>query len=195
MEYRGYTARVIFDEEAGLLFGEVEGLRDVVTFEASNVEDLKGAFRDSVEDYLAMCAERDEAPEKPYSGKFLVRVDPKLHREVAMAAARSGKSLNAFASDLMTSSIQRERKPESAPKSVGSSRTGARGIAEEVTEYLIREPELVIAEAPKESVGWDAWTADEAGSTTPARRWNTPPAQRIPISKTPSSGPHSKKAA
>src|SRR4051812_39304776 len=101
MEYKGYTARVVFDGEASVLFGEVEGLRDVVTFEATNVEDLEVAFRDSVDDYLQMCAERGEQPERPYSGKFLVRVDPRLHREVAMAAARSGKSLNAFASELL----------------------------------------------------------------------------------------------
>jgi predicted HicB family RNase H-like nuclease len=100
MEYKGYSARVEFDSEAGLLFGEVEGLRDVVTFEATNVADLDAAFHESVDDYLAMCKERGEEPEKPYSGKFLLRVDPKLHREVAIAAARAGKSLNAFASDL-----------------------------------------------------------------------------------------------
>jgi predicted HicB family RNase H-like nuclease len=86
---------VEFDEDARVLFGEVEGLRDVVTFEATDVKDLEREFRASVDDYLAMCAERGEEPEKPYSGKFLVRVDPMLHREVTMAAARAGKSLNA----------------------------------------------------------------------------------------------------
>ena len=113
MEYKGYTARVVFDEEAGVLFGEVEGLRDVVTFEATNVKDLAVAFRQSVDDYLAMCADRGEEPEKPYSGKFLVRVDSHLHRDLAMAAARSGKSLNAFTSELLKTSIERERKVES----------------------------------------------------------------------------------
>lgn len=101
MEYKGYSARVEFDQDAGVLFGEVEGLRDAVTFEATNVKDLERVFRDSVEDYLAMCAERDEQPEKPYSGKFLVRMDSLLHREVAMAAARAGTSLNAFTSEVL----------------------------------------------------------------------------------------------
>src|SRR5882762_6364800 len=101
MEYKGYTARVEFDQDARILFGEVEGLRDVVTFEASDVKDLEREFHASVDDYLAMCAERGEEPEKPYSGKFVVRVDPLLHREVAMAASRSGKSLNAFTSEAL----------------------------------------------------------------------------------------------
>lgn len=125
MEYMGYTARVIFDEGGGVLFGEVEGLRDVVTFEASNVKDLEVAFRDSVDDYLAMCAEREEEPDRPYSGKFLVRVDPRLHREVSMAAARTGKSLNAFTNELLKAWIVRETKVEPAPRMPAS--RGARG--------------------------------------------------------------------
>lgn len=96
MEYKGYTARVEFDADASVMFGEVEGLRDVVTFEATDVKQLERAFHDSVDDYLEMCERRGRGPEKPYSGKFLVRVDPKLHRDIAMAAARAGKSLNAF---------------------------------------------------------------------------------------------------
>ena len=100
MDYKGDVARVEFDADAGVLFGEVEGLRDVVTFEATDVAQLREAFRDSVDDYLEMCAASGEEPEKPYSGKFLLRLDPRLHREVAMAAARAGKSLNAFASDV-----------------------------------------------------------------------------------------------
>lgn len=101
MEYKGYAARVEFNEGAGILFGEVEGLRDVVTFEATDVSGLEKAFRESVDDYLAMCAERGEDPEKPYSGKFIVRVDPKLHRDIATAAARAGKSMNAFTAEVL----------------------------------------------------------------------------------------------
>ena len=106
MEYKGYRAQVEFDQDAGVLHGDVEGLRDVVTFEATNVDDLTAAFHESVDDYLAMCAERAEQPEKPYSGKFLVRVDPRLHRDVVMAAARAGKSLNQFTGDLFRNWIE-----------------------------------------------------------------------------------------
>ena len=95
MKYRDYTARVEYDDEAGVLFGVVEGLRDVVTFEASDVAGLRDAFRASVDDYLAMCGERGESAETPKSGRFLVRCAPDLHRAVATEAARVGKSLNA----------------------------------------------------------------------------------------------------
>src|SRR2546423_6830032 len=116
MEYKGYSARVEFDQDAGVLFGEVEGLRDVVTFEASDVKDLEREFHASVDDYLAMCADRGEEPEKPYSGKFLIRVDPMLHREVAMAAARAGTSLNALTAEVLRSWVEHTRQALASPR-------------------------------------------------------------------------------
>src|SRR5262245_14446904 len=97
MKYKGYTGRVTsVDEKQGLLHGEVVGITDVVTFEGKTTEELVQAFRDSVDDYLEFCAERSEAPEKPYSGKFLVRLPPSLHRKAALAAKRTKESLNAW---------------------------------------------------------------------------------------------------
>ena len=72
IEYKGYIAKVEFDDEAEVFHGEVINLRDVITFEGESVAELKQAFHDSVEDYLAFCAERGEEPEKPFSGKFSV---------------------------------------------------------------------------------------------------------------------------
>ena len=118
MEYKGYTARVEFDQDARVIFGEVEGLRDVVTFEATDVKSLEKAFRESVDDYIAMCQERGEEPEKPYSGRFLVRLEPTLHRELAAAAARDGKSLNAFTGDelrLWIEQLHKTARPEPVP--------------------------------------------------------------------------------
>ena len=94
MTHNGYEARVEFDDEAGLFHGEVINLRDVITFQGKSVAELKRAFAGSVADYLAFCKARGETPEKPYSGQFVVRVDPPLHRAVVTAARRAGVSLN-----------------------------------------------------------------------------------------------------
>ncbi len=94
MAYKGYEAIVDYDADAELFHGEVVNTRDVITFQGRSVEELKAALADSVEDYLAFCRERGEDPEKPYSGQFVVRVDPALHRAVAAAAKRAGASLN-----------------------------------------------------------------------------------------------------
>lgn len=94
MTYKGYEGLVTYDEDAELFHGEVLNLRDVITFQGQSVADLKQALADSVEDYLAFCKERGEEPEKPYSGQFVVRVEPPLHRAVVTAAKRAGVSLN-----------------------------------------------------------------------------------------------------
>jgi len=99
MQYKGYVGRVDYDDQAEVFHGEVVNTRDVITFQGATVGELKKAFRDSVEDYLAFCAERREAPEKPFSGQFVTRVSPDLHRRVNLAAKLSGKSINAWVTE------------------------------------------------------------------------------------------------
>ena len=96
MTHDGYVANVELDEEAGLFHGEVINTRDVLTFQGRTLEDLKEAFADTIADYVDWCRDRGKEPERPYSGHFTVRVSPELHRRIAAAAARDGKSVNAF---------------------------------------------------------------------------------------------------
>lgn len=94
LKYKGYTGRVEFDDEAGLFHGEVLDLRDVVTFQGTSVEELEKEFRDSIEDYLEFCEERGEEPDRPFSGRLMLRLPPSVHRDVYVRARREGKSLN-----------------------------------------------------------------------------------------------------
>ena len=80
--------------ERATLSGRVIGLRDVITFEGHTIPELIQAFHDSVDDYLAFCAERHESPERPYSGQFVLRLNPRLHRELANLAQMQSTSLN-----------------------------------------------------------------------------------------------------
>lgn len=107
MEYKGYVGKVEFDDEAAIFHGEVINTRDVITFQGKSVAELKKAFRESVEDYLAFCASRGEEPEKPFSGQFVTRISPELHRQVNLAASLSGKSLNAWVAEQLQSAIAR----------------------------------------------------------------------------------------
>jgi len=106
MEYKGYFARVEFDDEANIFHGEVINLRDVITFEGESVDELRKAFTDSIEDYLKFCSERGEDPEKPYSGKFLVRVGPELHKTIVIQARKNGKSLNTWVNEALYQVVQ-----------------------------------------------------------------------------------------
>jgi len=99
LSYKGYIAAVKFDEEAEIFHGEVLNIRDVITFQGSAVKSLKKAFKDSINDYLAFCEERGESPERPFSGRFNIRLDPELHREAYIAAKTAGMSLNTWVVD------------------------------------------------------------------------------------------------
>jgi predicted HicB family RNase H-like nuclease len=105
MEYKGYLGKVEYDDEAGVFHGEVVNLRDVITFQGESVDELRRAFRESVDDYLAYCAARGEEPEKPYSGTFTVRIPPELHRDIALRARMAGKSLNSWVTDLLGQAV------------------------------------------------------------------------------------------
>ena len=96
LRYKGYYASVEFDADGGVLHGEVMNTRDVITFQADNAENVVSEFHASVDDYLEFCAERGEKPEKPLSGKFLVRATPELHKRLHIAASASGMSLNSW---------------------------------------------------------------------------------------------------
>ena len=105
MEHKGYIGTVEFDTEAGIFHGEVINVRDVITFEGSSVEELNQAFKDSVADYLEFCAARGEEPAKPFSGKFVVRLPPELHRKAFIKARLSNKSLNGWVNEVVEEAV------------------------------------------------------------------------------------------
>jgi predicted HicB family RNase H-like nuclease len=106
MEYKGYIGKVEIDDEAEILHGEVINIRDVITFEGKSVEEIKIAFRESVNDYLEFCAKRGESPEKPFSGKFVVRLPVDLHRKAYIQAKLSDVSLNGWVTDVLRKALQ-----------------------------------------------------------------------------------------
>jgi predicted HicB family RNase H-like nuclease len=121
MEYKGYIGKVEFDDESRIFHGEVINTRDVITFQGESVTGLMKAFRESVDDYLAFCHERGEDPDKPFSGQFVTRLPPELHRQVSLAARLSGKSLNAWVTDQLEAAVSRV-----SPAKVTAARTGVR---------------------------------------------------------------------
>jgi predicted HicB family RNase H-like nuclease len=108
MEYKGYIGKVELVEEAGILHGEVINVRDVITFEGKTVKEVQKAFRESVEDYLEFCAQRGEPPEKPFSGKFVVRLPTELHRKAYIQAKLEDKSLNRWVAEVLQSALQNQ---------------------------------------------------------------------------------------
>lgn len=99
MQYKGYMAGPIdIDPDDGTLSGTVAGLRDVIHFEGATAAELAQAFRDSIDAYLDLCAERGQQPDKPFNGKILLRTQPDLHRKAALGAAAEGVSISQWIS-------------------------------------------------------------------------------------------------
>lgn len=105
MEYKGFAARVEYSEEDGCLVGHVAGVRDVIGFHGESVTELRAAFEEAVDDYLATCKKLGQAPNKPYSGQFRLRLAPELHARAAMVAETRGKSLNTWVSEVIEKSL------------------------------------------------------------------------------------------
>ena len=129
MEYKGYVGKVEFDDEAGIFHGEVRDTRDVITFQGRSVDELKTAFQESIDDYLAFCKQRGEEPNKPFSGQFVTRIPPELHRQVNLAASISGKSLNAWVAEQLqaaVASIKSMKVAKASGKGKGKSQRAAK---------------------------------------------------------------------
>lgn len=120
MEYKGYIGKVEFDDEAEIFHGEIINTRDVITFQGKSVAELKKAFRESINDYLAFCKQRGETPDKPLSGQFVTRISPELHRQVNAAAVLAGKSLNAFVTEQLQAAVQKNGVLRKSGKTVPS---------------------------------------------------------------------------
>ena len=96
MNYKGFIGTVEYDDTARIFSGEVLNTRTVITFQGTTVDEIEKEFRASVDDYLEWCKEDGIEPEKPYSGKFNVRLTPLFHSQVAVAAKKLDMSLNSF---------------------------------------------------------------------------------------------------
>ena len=101
MSYKGYSARIEYDDDDGIFIGRIAGIRDGVGFHADTVEALREAFREAVEDYIETCARIGKEPQKAFSGQVMFRISPEIHRKAALAAELAGKSLNQWAEEVL----------------------------------------------------------------------------------------------
>lgn len=105
MSHKGYPARIEYNDEDECFIGHIAGIQDVVGFHGESVSDLKAAFEEAVDDYLETCEKLERSPQRPYSGKVMLRVDPLLHAKVAMSAQAQGKSLNVWAQEALQKAV------------------------------------------------------------------------------------------
>lgn len=106
MSHKGYTARVEYDERDNIFVGRILGIRSIISFHGETVAELRSEFEQAVEEYLADCKKEGVQPEKPASGKLLLRVSPEVHGRALVAAQAAGKSLNQWAAEVLQQAVQ-----------------------------------------------------------------------------------------
>lgn len=137
MKYREYTAAVQYDGDDGLFYGDVMDLRDTITFSGSSVEELEHAFEQAVDDYIEFCESQGEEPDKPYSGRLVLRLESWLHRRASTAAGAQRVSLNTF----IARAVQREVTAEGSRSDDRATRGQRKGSADRVRGLLSDDPE------------------------------------------------------
>ena len=97
MSYKGYKTSMVFDIEDKIIVGRVQDIDDIISFHGESVSEFECNFHAAIEDYLAASKELGSAPERPASGKVMLRIAPQVHAAALRAAAMSGTSLNKWA--------------------------------------------------------------------------------------------------
>ena len=106
MTYKGYTARIDYDERDNIFAGRILGIRTIISFHGDTVDQLRAEFELAIKDYLADCKDQGIHPDKPASGKLLLRVPPEIHGRALVAAQAAGKSLNQWATEGLEQAVQ-----------------------------------------------------------------------------------------
>jgi predicted HicB family RNase H-like nuclease len=101
MNHRGYTARIEFDERDNIFVGRVLGLRTMISFHGETVKELRRQFAAAIDEFLRDCEQQGVRPEKPASGRILLRIPPEVHGAALVAAQAAGKSLSQWATEVI----------------------------------------------------------------------------------------------
>ena len=97
MACKGYTRSMTFDADDKIIVGQVLDIDTIISLHGSSVAEFEAAFQAAVDGYTAACAQLGSAPEKPASGKMMLRIAPAVHAAALKAAARNGVSWNKWA--------------------------------------------------------------------------------------------------
>ena len=101
LRHNGYSARVEFDPDDRLFVGHIAGIQDIVGFHGRSVDELEAAFHEAVDDYLAACRKLRQEPNKPFSGRVMLRLPPEVHARASAAAQVQGLSFNQWAAQVL----------------------------------------------------------------------------------------------
>jgi predicted HicB family RNase H-like nuclease len=154
VRHKDFQGSVEFED--GRLVIRILHIDDLITTEVDSAAKAQAAFEELVDDYLVTCKELGKEPSKPFKGSFNVRVPPELHRQVAMAAADAGESMNAWIEQALKARVERQKAKKT---------TFDRNL---VVRMLHPEPEMVAYTRVKTTHVLDIWERMRAAGELPA---------------------------
>lgn len=107
MKYKDFYASIHYEDETSTFWGKIEGIEDIISFEADSVEGLKKEFEEVVEEYMEDCKKMNKDPHKQYKGSFNVRIEPNLHQKAVQFSKAFNMSLNQFVEKAIREQIQK----------------------------------------------------------------------------------------
>jgi predicted HicB family RNase H-like nuclease len=102
MVYKGYRGSIDYSKDDKLLIGKVLGIRDSLSYHGSSVEEVEYAFKEAVDDYLAMCEAENICPKREYTGQLSIRIKPAIHERIAKIAEVTGNKLNTVIAEALS---------------------------------------------------------------------------------------------
>ena len=96
LRYKGYVGSIEYSEEDGVFFGEVLGIKSLISYEGNSAKELVTDFQESIDDYLDVCEREGSAPETAQIVPFNVQLEESALRRAAIYSENAGVSLNSF---------------------------------------------------------------------------------------------------
>ena len=104
IQYKGYIGSVEFSEEDSIFYGEVMGIRSLISYEGESARELLEDFHGAVDDYLESCKAEGKEPEVAFKGSFNIRLSPELHKRIYIYAAAHQMSMNRYIEEILEKS-------------------------------------------------------------------------------------------
>jgi len=110
LKYKGYSGSIEYSKEDDVLYGQVLGIRGLISYEGNTGKELEEDFKEAIDDYIDTCKEKGFEVEKPFKGNFNVRIPSELHQRASLLAMRENRSLNSFVAESIREKVNRESK-------------------------------------------------------------------------------------
>ena len=104
LSFKGFIGSVEIDLKNKILFGQVQGIHDVVKYSSPTTIGIKQEFQFSVKKYISSCKALGKRCTQIQNGFIRLNITPDLHQKISKLATMKGISLN----QLVQNAIEKE---------------------------------------------------------------------------------------